>query len=174
MTVKAAGYKALRAEGATRLLFELGGQKAKDAFGVAPKLATRTILSKTFIDWEIERTETRSRQIIPRSEHAVAIVVSFEDEGAVQILDVIKARSCRMMESNPAVCRVAKTRLVKLSSRATVLAQAAEAGTYTVEARSVKNNEDRLEITKKVLETLPHQLFFYQSHKYVKSANTPP
>lgn len=83
MSIKAAGDTSFKVEGVVGLSIEIGGHNAKVGSGVASKLATKMLLGTAFIDREITRIETKSGQIIPRSEHAVAIVASSEYEDAV-------------------------------------------------------------------------------------------
>lgn len=110
VSVNAAGDVAFRVGGVIRHLVEFGGLKIKAVSGAAPKLATKTILGTSFIDREIDRIETKCRQIIPRSVYTVAIVATFEDKDAVQFSNSIRARLVRTWKPGPAVCRAAKSR----------------------------------------------------------------
>lgn len=58
-------------------------------------------------------------------------------------------------------------RRIPSKSKAPVLVQTKEAGTYMVEATPMENNRNRLNVAKEVVETLLHQQFS------VTKANTP-
>lgn len=93
---------------AIRLLLGVGKHKAKAVLVVAPNLATNMILDTAFIVKEIDRIETKSRQIVPNSEHVVAIVAPFEDENAVELVNGVTAGPAGTVRSCSADCRVAK------------------------------------------------------------------
>lgn len=81
--MKAAADTSLRDEGVFCLTVEISGHKAQAAFGVAPKLAIKTILCKAFTDRETERFQTKSRQIVPKSKHTVGFAAKPEAEAVV-------------------------------------------------------------------------------------------
>lgn len=127
-----------------RLLVEINMHKTKEAFEVAPKLATKMFFATAFTNREIDGAETKCRQIIPKSGRTVAVVSSFEDQDAVQFTAIIATKPVGMRMSNPAVCRVAKARTVLQSSKAPVLVQTGETESYNIEATSMRSDEKRL------------------------------
>lgn len=138
--MKATGDTALRVEIVISLLVGNGGQHARKVFGVTPKLATKFILGAAFIDKEIDRFETKTRQSVSSSEHAVAIVVCFEDKDAVQFTDSIMTWPVRERKSNLAACPVVKAWPAPQCSEALLLGQTGEAGTNMVEDASLETD----------------------------------
>lgn len=81
-SVRAAANTKLRIESFVSLTVENGGHKTATVFGNVLKFATKLILLTTFTDKEIMRIETHSRQVVPKSGHAVSIGESSENQGA--------------------------------------------------------------------------------------------
>lgn len=64
------------------------------------------------------------------------------------------------------MCRVAKARMVLLCSEAPVLDQTGESGLYVAEATPTENNDDCLNVARRIAEALPHLQL------YIMGANT--
>lgn len=124
------------------------------------------ILGMTFTDKKITVLETKSRQIIPRSEHAVAIIASYGDENAVEYVGGIVTEPAFTAMLDTSVCRVTNERTDPPARNAPLLVQTKEALTYTVEGKPIESNGTRLSIAKKKAENLLHLPF------YIMVANT--
>lgn len=91
--LRAAGGTAFTVEVVVRLQAGIREQVKTAIFGVAPKLASKTIPETAFIDKIIKRIEKKKQQVVPNSGHIVAIVENFEVKSAVQSLNDAKKRA---------------------------------------------------------------------------------
>lgn len=77
--VESAGETIFRVNDVTLLSVKIGRLKTKAVLEFVPKLATKLVHGTAAIDRKIDRTKTKSRQIIQKSGCAVKTVATFED-----------------------------------------------------------------------------------------------
>lgn len=85
-SIRVDGNRTFRVEGVVHLRVELDGHKRLAFFSVVLKLPAKMILGTAFINKEIVKIEMNNSQVVMGGSHVVAIIESFDDEEAVQLM----------------------------------------------------------------------------------------
>lgn len=86
-SINNSGNTPFRIEGVVHLIVRVGGNKTSAVFGAAQKLKTKRIPATALIDKELKGIGKNSRQAVPQSSHAVAIVESFDHKDTVKYVN---------------------------------------------------------------------------------------